>query len=398
LINASTHLTYHFNMEDARGVLSSMEFFDFCGEIRSSSCKSSLRRLAKVSGSDERAYYSTLLTCNHRKYDSPTFVLKAFIPPSAQDAYIALRAFNIDVARVADTTNNTSIGAMRMQFWRDAVTKSLAGSPPKNPVAILLAAAAEDLQRRTQGRSKLSKNWLLRIINTREQYLGNSPYSTLSALENYAESTYSTLLYLTLSTMPLTSVTADHLASHIGKATGIAAVLRGLPLIAFPPPPPTHHSSNAIGGPRGSAPQGAVLLPLDVMAETGLQEEEVFRQGGSAPNLREAVFTVATRANDHLITAREMLKNLKGGLDVGHEFEHAGEEEHIYSPQDMNAGTQKQLEEVKRGFGVLMPAISTALWLEKLQKVDFDVFDSTLRKTDWKLIWRAYWAYKRGIL
>ena len=71
------------------------------------------------------------------------------------------------------------------------------------------------------------------------------------------------------------------------------------------------------------------------MAATGLQEEEVFRQGGSAPNLREAVFTVATRANDHLITAREMLKNLKGGLDVGHEFEHSNEEEHgVQSTRD----------------------------------------------------------------
>lgn len=285
-----------------------------------------------------------------------------------------------------------------MQFWRDAVTKSLAGTPPKNPVAILLAAVAEGLQARTQGRSKLSKNWLLKIINAREQYLGNSPYATLSALESYAESTYSTLLYLTLSAVPLNSVTADHLASHIGKATGIVAVLRGLPLVAFPPPAPTHHSSNAVGGPIGAGPQGAVLLPLDVMAQVGLQEEEVFRQGALAPNLRDAIFTVATRANDHLITAREMLKNLRGGHDVGHEFEHVEEEEHAYNAQEMNAGTASQLDEVKRGFGVLMPAISTSLWLDKLQKVDFDVFDPALRKTDWKLPFQAYWAYKRRTL
>jgi len=286
-----------------------------------------------------------------------------------------------------------------MQFWRDTIISSLSGNPRKEPAAILLAAAAEDLQARTNGASRLSKNWLLRIVNTREQYLGNPPYPTLTDLESYAENTYSTLIYLTLQALPMNSITADHLASHIGKAAGISAVLRGLPLIAFPPPPPTHHTSNAEGGPMSAGPQGAVILPLDIMAEAGVQEEQVLRQGGSAPGLRDAVFAVATRANDHLITAREMLKNLQGGRDVGHEFEHIGDEGHIYGTdtlQETESATQKQLKEVDQAFGVLMgPALSTRLWLEKLQKADFDVFDPKLRTTDWRLPWKAYWAFNR---
>jgi len=318
------------------------------------------------------------------------------MPPSVRDAYLALRAFNVDVARVADTTSHATVGAMRMQFWRDTITSSLAGSPRKEPAAILLAAAAEDLRNRSNGRAKLSKNWLFRIISTREQHLGNPPYPTLASLESYAENTYSTLLYLTLQALPLGSVTADHLASHIGKAVGITAVLRGLPLIAFPPPPPTHHTSNAKGGPLSPGLQGAVLLPLDIMAETGVQEERVLREGASTPGLRDAVFTVATRANDHLITAREMLRNLRGGQDVGHEFEHMGDEEHVYDTQAVNNGTEKQLEEVERAFSVLMgPALATSLWLERLQKVDFDIFNDRLRRTDWRLPWKAYWAYQR---
>lgn len=331
---------------------------------------------------------------NCRKYDTPSFVLQTFIPPAARDAYLAIRAFNVDVARVADITSHPTVGAMRMQFWRDAVSSSLSGTPKKEPVAILLASVNEDLQARSNGKSRLSKSWLNRVINTREQYLGNPPYPNLNALEMYAENTYSALLYLTLSALPLASITADHLASHIGKATGIAAVLRGLPLIAFPPPPPTHHTSNAKGGPMSSSSQGAVLLPLDIMAQCGVQEEQVFRQGAAAPGLRDAVFAVATRANDHLITAREMLKNLKAGRDVGHEFEHMDEEEHAAREQQQGStGTEKQLDEVKRGFGVLMPAIATQLWLERLQKTDFDVFDQMLRLTDWKLPWKSYWAF-----
>ncbi|KAF2825950.1 hypothetical protein CC86DRAFT_382916 [Ophiobolus disseminans] len=336
-----------------------------------------------------RAYCANLVKTN----DAPSHVLQTFIPQPSRDAYLAIRAFNVDVARVADTTSTPTIGMMRMQFWRDTVTKALVGTPPKEPVAILLARAAEDLHERSGGKSRMSKNWFHRIINTREQYLSNPPYPTLTALESYAENTYSTMLYLTLSALPQASLTTDHIASHIGKAMGIAAVLRGIPLIAFPPQQP-FGTSNSMTGQSGPT-QGAVLLPLDVMAEANLREEDVFRQGASAPGLSDAIFTVATRANDHLITAREMLSKLRSEGTLGHDFEHQNEEEHQYSPQQLSAGQAEKLAEVDQAFGVFMPSIATQSWLDRLEKADFDIFDANLRTVDWKLPMKAYWAYSR---
>ncbi|KAK5016724.1 hypothetical protein LTR39_001927 [Cryomyces antarcticus] len=327
-------------------------------------------------------------------YDNPSFILKTFVPPVAQDAYLAIRAFNLDVASIADATSNPTVGAMRMQFWREAITKALAGTPPKEPVAILLAKAAEDLQARTEGKAKLSKSWFTRVINTRQEYLNNPPYPNLAALETYAENTYSTLLYLTLQSLPMASLTADHLASHIGKATGIATVLRGLPHIVFPPPPKKHSNQAGFGGASGGGRQGAVMLPLDVMADAGVREEEVFRQGAEAPGLRDAVFTVATRASDHLITAREMLRSLQAGGNVSHEFEHQDEEEHRYGTIHTEAQSSPK-EDVEKAFGVLMPAVATQMWLDRLQKADFDVFSPQLRTTGWQLPWRSYWAFNR---
>jgi NADH dehydrogenase [ubiquinone] 1 alpha subcomplex assembly factor 6 len=291
---------------------------------------------------------------------------------------------------------------MRLQFWRDTITRTLAGTPPKEPIAVLLAHALSDIDTRTKGTAKISKGWLLRLINAREQSVTNTPYASLSALESYAENTYSTLLYLTLSALPLASLTADHLASHIGKAAGIAAVLRGLPLVAFPPPR-NHHSQNreGLGGSASNAArQGAITLPLDVMAQAGVKEEDVFRQGADAAGLRDVVFAVATRASDHLITAREMLRNLRAGKDVGHDFEHAGEEGHehpelVGQHTSHGGNTSTQLQEVERAFGVLMPAVSTQLWLDKLQKEDFDIFKPSLLSPDWKLPWKAYAAFLR---
>ena len=336
-----------------------------------------------------RTYCANLV----RAYDAPSHVLQAFVPRASRDAFLAIRAFNVEVARVADTTNTPVVGMMRMQFWRDTVAKALAGTPPQEPVAILLAKAAEDLKERSQGTARLSKAWFHRIINTREQHLGNPPYPTLAALEAYAENTYSTMLYLTLSALPQASLTTDHVASHIGKAMGIAAVLRGVPLIAFPPQQPLG-TSNSMTGQSGPT-QGAVLLPLDVMAEANLREEDVFRQGASAPGLRDAIFIVATRANDHLITAREMLSKLRSEGTLGHDFEHQHEEGHQYTAQQLNSGKEAQLAEVEHAFGVFMSSIATQSWLDRLQKVDFDIFDANLRTVDWKLPVKAYWAYRR---
>jgi NADH dehydrogenase [ubiquinone] 1 alpha subcomplex assembly factor 6 len=282
---------------------------------------------------------------------------------------------------------------MRMEFWRDTVSKSLAGTPPKEPVAILIAKAAEDLHERSGGKAKLSKNWFNRIINTRAQYLGNPPYPTLTSLESYAENTYSTMLYLTLSALPQASLTTDHIASHIGKAMGIVAVLRGIPLIAFPPQQPLG-TSNSVAGFSGPS-QGAVLLPLDVMADANVREEDVFRLGAAAPGLRDAVFAVATRASDHLITAREMIARLQSEGTLGHEFEHQNDEEHRYSVQQLNTGSEAKLAEVEKAFGIFMPSVATQSWLARLEKADFDIFDASLRTSDWKLPWKAYWAYSR---
>lgn len=306
---------------------------------------------------------------------------------------------------IPEMTSSYTIGLMRLQFWRDTINKTLAGRPPKEPVALLLNAGISDLHDRTQGRARLSKGWFLRMINAREQTISNAPFTNLSALESYAENTYSTLLYLTISALPMTSLTVDHVASHIGKAAGISAVLRGLPLVAFPQQQPKQPTSPLGGGAQGAGTkQGAITLPLDVMAQSGVKEEDVFRYGAEASGLKDAVFTIATRASDHLITARQMIKNLRAGQGVGHNFEHEGEEGHHYGPHNGELDTEqqphqspheKQLREVERAFGVLMPAVPTQLWLDRLQKVDFDIFNPTLLQSDWRLPWKAYWAYRR---
>ena len=323
-----------------------------------------------------------------RKYDSPAYTLSHFIQPHARPAYLAIRAFNIEISRIPDIVSNTTIGQMRHQFWKDTINKTFNDNPPEEPVAVLLAAYMRDTGIR------LNKAWFHKIITAREQTLTRPGFVDISALEIYAESTYSTILYLTLSALPLTSLAADHVASHIGKAAGIAAVLRGVPLLAFPPPPNSHSSNPAgMGLPMARDRQRIVNLPLDVMLQAGVREEDIFRNGAQAEGLKDAIFTVATRASDHLITARSLLKDVKALQDPSHDFEHAHDEGHEYSDlaNTDHEARQSRKDEVSQAYGAVMgPAISTQLWLDRLQKVDFDIFADSLRTTEWKLPFTAW--------
>jgi NADH dehydrogenase [ubiquinone] 1 alpha subcomplex assembly factor 6 len=323
-----------------------------------------------------------------RKGDYEAYLIRRFVPPSARDAYDALRTLNLELARLPETVSNPAIGRFRMQFWRDTVNNTFAGNPPREPISLVLHSAISKLAERSSASSAKSlKFWLLRLINIREQYMDNGPFPSLAALEDYAENTYATLMYMTLASMPVRSVHMDHLASHIGKACGIVATLRGVPVLAAPSQP---IQAARLGTPVGNTRNPALLLPLDVMAEVGLREEDVFRNGPHAEGLQDAVFKVATRANDHLMTAREMLKNLKAGENPGHDYEHEGEAEHVYL--DQAGHDESTVQDIHRGFGVLLEAVPATEYLSRLEAADFDPFKVT---SSWKLPWRIWQALNK---
>ena len=125
----------------------------------------------------------------------------------------------------------------------------------------------------------------------------------MESLTAHAESTTSTYLYLLLSMLNLSaSSTFSHAASHLGVAQCLHILLRALP----------YHAS-----------KGRMVIPAEITARHGVRQEDVFRRGGNADGISDAVFEFATVANDNLLTAREMLKQTgaegegEGGLITG---------------------------------------------------------------------------------
>nr|XP_043873546.1 NADH dehydrogenase (ubiquinone) complex I, assembly factor 6 isoform X2 [Solea senegalensis] len=207
-----------------------------------------------------------------RDYDG--FVSSLLLPEEARRSSLALRAFNVEVAQAGE-----GLGFPE-DHWSDED-------------AVLEDGHRRHLQRRASEaaghrravevrKHDLTKQWLLRIITERERDLDDRAYKNLQDLETYSENTQSSLLYLQLECLGVKNVHADHAASHIGKAQGIATCLRATP----------YHSSRR-----------KVYLPMDVCILHGASQESFIRRSREQ-NVRDVVYDIASQAHVHLQHAR----------------------------------------------------------------------------------------------
>lgn len=82
-----------------------------------------------------------LLVYNFRKYDYENFISSILLKNSLRACALAIRSFNVEIARVAEHVSQEHIAQMRLKFWEDTVTKCLGTDlkvVPKHPVAFEL--------------------------------------------------------------------------------------------------------------------------------------------------------------------------------------------------------------------------------------------------------------------
>eukprot|EP00735_Rhodelphis_limneticus_P012530 TRINITY_DN5816_c0_g1::TRINITY_DN5816_c0_g1_i1::g.24350::m.24350 TRINITY_DN5816_c0_g1::TRINITY_DN5816_c0_g1_i1::g.24350 ORF type:complete len:301 (+),score=25.69,sp/A7YVD7/NDUF6_BOVIN/40.86/6e-71,SQS_PSY/PF00494.14/6.4e-53 TRINITY_DN5816_c0_g1_i1:92-994(+) len=267
-----------------------------------------------------------------RKYDHDHYLSTLlWTDEKAKKAHFALRAFNIELARISDVTSQEISGSVRIQFWRDTIAAVYGQKDiPQNPVALALADTCREY--------KLTKRWFERLLNARESDLqGNQPV-TLDDLQQFVENTSSSLYYLTVELFNVKDVHVDHAASHLGKAVGIVSLLRGTPM---------------------HATKRRAYIPSALLAQHGVSTESMFR-GESSAQLREAVFEVASLANNHLTMSREINKDIPNHVKP-----------------------------------IFLPAESCSIYLEELRKRDFEIFDPTLRQNSYlplqmKMLWNKW--------
>ncbi|KAL6422072.1 hypothetical protein ACFW04_010852 [Cataglyphis niger] len=221
-----------------------------------------------------------------RKNDYENFLCTLLLPHSIKSAAFAIRAFNVEVAQVEDQVSDNKIGAMRLQFWTDALNNIYNNEPPRSPVSL-------ELHRILQ-RHKLSKHYFKRLIDARLNKLSNSIFVNLESLEKYCDYTSSSIYFLLLEAHGTANVNSDHAASHFGKAHGLVTSIRSVPY---------------------NARKRVMILPQDILLKNSVSSESVF-QGQSSAGLKEAVFEVASCAKQHLNVVASLKKTMGKDLNT----------------------------------------------------------------------------------
>nr|CAD7426408.1 unnamed protein product [Timema monikensis] len=215
-----------------------------------------------------------------RQFDYENFLCTLLLPHNCRTSAFAIRAFNIEVARVQDQISDARIGQMRLKFWEDVIESIFQNKAHKHPVALELHRASK--------KHKLSKRYLKRLITARSNQLNISSFPDLEAMEVYSEGSVSSVNYLLLETAGVENVHADHAASHLGKAQGISNILRSV----------FHNIQHNV-----------VALPQDVLLKHSVSHETVLRAECNKA-LIEVFFDIANRAKQHLAKARSLSKQV----------------------------------------------------------------------------------------
>lgn len=163
-------------------------------------------------------------------------------------------------------------------------------------------------------------------------------FVTKAELEQYVETSTSSVYYLLLKILGVENMNADHAISHMAKAQGICNMLRTLGV------------TSRIG--LGALP----AIPQDVLLAQGCSYERIIRQRPDDVAVQNCIFDVASMASIHLEKSRNLADKVPN---------HA-----------------KPL---------FLPAVAIGRFLERLRLADFRLNDPSVTKRDSLLPVIIYW-------
>jgi phytoene synthase len=157
-----------------------------------------------------------------RRFDRDRYLMALFAPSARRGDLFALYAFNLEVARIRELIREPMMGAIRLQWWRDAVAEIYAGGERRHQVVQALAGAVR--------RHRLSRGHFDRLLDARERDMSLEPPADLAALTAYADATAGSLGRLTVEILG-GSPQPDAEAAAAGgwAAHALAGLLRAVP-------------------------------------------------------------------------------------------------------------------------------------------------------------------------
>src|SRR5579884_445292 len=264
-----------------------------------------------------------------RRHDRDRYQTALFAPAERREALFALYAFNYEIARVREAASEPILGQMRLQWWRENVEAAFAEKTPRRHDVVEALSAV------------IRQYWPTRacfdrLIDAREHDFDPEPPAAMTALEEYAEETSSTLISLALEVLGATEPVAA--ARPVGIAYALSGLLRAMPF---------------------HARAGRCYIPVEVTEAAGLDLRD-YAALRAPPALRAAVKTMAERAARHL-----------------------------------GAAGAEARDAPRAALPALLPAVIAGHTLARLRRNGFDPFDARLAAPDPPQAWRLAAAMLR---
>lgn len=180
-----------------------------------------------------------------KTHDPDRYLLSMFAPSSAREDVWALFAFHYEIAKTREVVSESTLGLIRLQWWRDEITRIYSGHISSHEVLGPLGVAIK--------RHELPKEHFETLLYAREFDLEDVSPANPEGLMNYADFTGTPLLKL------LTKICGGDESAEPAQLIAINYGLVGLMRAV-----PSH------------ARQGRCFLPEDLMQKYGLEKEKLF--------------------------------------------------------------------------------------------------------------------------
>jgi len=154
---------------------------------------------------------------NLESVDPDRFRAALLAPKAGRDALHVYYAFHAELAKIPEIVSEPMIGAIRYQWWRDALEEIYTGKPIRQhdiaqPLAGLISA------------HKIPRFHLDSLVDGRERDLDPEPFADLQAAQNYCRETSGRIMQtaaIILDANANTETIAD-----LGTAWGMTGILR----------------------------------------------------------------------------------------------------------------------------------------------------------------------------
>ena len=223
-----------------------------------------------------------------RAADPDRALATLFAPAEARADLFALYAFNAELARIADQVTEPGLGAIRLQWWREAIELAARGESSGHPVADAFGAVL--------ARRSLSRERIAGLIDARTFDVGEKVMPDARTLEAHLFDTTGGLFALAAEIAGAEGEKRDLVAETGGRAYGLVRVMRSLPTLAA---------------------KGRTYLAADALDRHGTSPQAIFA-GETGPGLETLLAEMRGQAREALKEAEFHLfgAGMKGtGLD-----------------------------------------------------------------------------------